>query len=273
MIALTGATGLVGRWLLPLADLTFGRRPAGKLHRDYSLTGPPPDMTGVTTLIHAAFQHEPGRYRGGEGDNPEGFIEANLHGTLRLFDAVADAGVERVIFLSSRAVFDGLPPATNLSEDLTTEPKSLYGQVKAAAETRLFSLPMVGISLRATGIYGPGKDHKWTGLFADHLNGRPVAPRRGTEVHGTDLAQAARLALTSATSGAMHVSDILLDRHDLLTEVNRLTGCKIAPPTRATSPVSPLICEKLRSLGWIPGGMNLLRSSLSEMLPDTAART
>ncbi len=266
MIALTGATGLVGRWLLPLADLTLGRTAGPRPHRPYDLTGPAPDLHGITTLIHAAFSHVPGKYRGGEGDDPQGFLTANLDGTRRLFDAAAYAGVERILFLSSRAVFDGLPPGTPLPETRPPEPRSLYGQVKLQAEEHLATLPLTGLSLRATGIYGPGADHKWQGLFADYLAGRPVAPRRATEVHGADLAAAVRLLLTETTGGPVHVSDLLLDRHDLLAEVKRLTGCPHPPPPRATDPVSALECARLTALGWQPGGMARLRADLPSML-------
>lgn len=272
MIALTGATGLVGQWLRPLADLTLGRHGAD---RPFSLTGPAPDLSGVTTLIHAAFTHEPGKYRGGEGSDPDGFVAANLHGTIRLFDAAAAQGVRRIVFLSSRAVFDALPEGTNLPETLPAAPKSLYGQVKQQAEEHLFTLPLTGLSLRATGIYGPQPGHKWTDLFADYLSGKPVAPRRATEVHGADLTAAMRLLLSETTSGTasgpVHLSDILLDRHDLLAEVQALTGCPHPLPERSDAPVSQLHCDHLRHLGWQPGGMERLRASLPEMLRLSAA--
>ncbi|SNS26379.1 NAD-dependent epimerase/dehydratase family protein [Antarctobacter heliothermus] len=270
MIALTGASGLLGRFLLdglPGPVITLGRRPvAGHAHRPWDLTGPPPDLTGVTTLIHAAFSHVPGRYRGGEGDDPTGFLNANLDGSRRLFDTAARAGVRRVQFLSSRAVFDGCPAGHPLTEDTRPDAASLYGQVKAQAETYLSALPLTGQSLRATGVYGPGPTHKWQGLFADYLSGTPIAPRRGTEVHGADLAQACRLLLGSDQTGAFHLSDMLLDRHDLLTEVQTLTECPYAPPPPSDRPVDALICTRLPALGWRPGGMDRLRASLPEML-------
>lgn len=271
-VALTGASGLVGRWLLPLADVTMGRAPTGKPHQPWSLTGPAPHLQDVKTLIHAAFLHEPGKYRGGEGDDPKGFVAANLHGTVRLFTAAVEQGVERIIFLSSRAVFDGLPAGTSLPETRAVQPKSLYGQVKAEAESFLFDLPITGISLRATGVYGPGLQHKWTDLFDDYLAGRAIAPRHGTEVHGHDLAQAARLAMT-APKGPLHVSDMLLDRRDLLAEVQRLTGCSHPLPLPADTPVSPLSCDHLQALGWRPGGMARLRADLPAMLPEMLPET
>jgi nucleoside-diphosphate-sugar epimerase len=267
LIALTGASGIAGQALSPLADVTLGRRATpGLPHRPFDLRGPAPDLTGVETLIHAAFSHIPGRYRGGEGDDPEGFLAANLTGTQRLFEAAAEQGVTRVIFLSSRAVFDALPAGTDLPEDRAPEAQSLYGQAKLAAEAHLARLPIIGIALRATGLYGPGGANKWASLFADYRAGRAIAPRRATEVHCADLAQACRLLLTEHQPGPVHLSDLLLDRHDLLSAVQHLTACPHPPPPRAETPVSPLLCHRLRGLGWRPGGRTLLQQTLPALL-------
>ncbi len=272
MIALTGASGLVGRFLLyalPGPIVTLGRNPvAGVPHRPWDLTGPAPDLSGITTVVHAAFAHVPGRYRGGEGDDPEGFLAANLDGSRRLFDAAVQAQAGQILFLSSRAVFDGAPDGLPLTETTPTQPASLYGQAKAKAEAHLATLPLIHQSLRATGIYGPGPAHKWQGLFRDYLSGHAIAPRRGTELHGADLAEACRLLLHSPQTGAFHASDLLLDRHDLLNMVQTLTGSPYRPPARSDRRVNPLICHRLPALGWRPGGVSRLNDSLPAMLPQ-----
>ncbi|SFQ56703.1 Nucleoside-diphosphate-sugar epimerase [Roseivivax halotolerans] len=269
-IALTGSGGLVGRFI---ADglrgaghdvVTLGR---GR-DREWYLLGPAPDLSRIDALVHAALDHVPGRYRGGEGDDPEGFIAANVDGTACLFEAAASSGVEVALFLSSRAVFDGYPPGTDLREDLAARPTSLYGKVKAQAEEHLFRLPLRSVSLRATGIYGPGPGHKWQQLFRDYLGGREIAPRKGTELHGADLAEAVRLCLEKDVSGAVHASDLVLDRHDLLAEVQLLTGATATPPDRDARCVSVLDCASLAALGWTPGGWDRLRADLPLMLPS-----
>lgn len=65
---------------------------------------------GIDAFVHAAFDHLPGRYRGGEGDDPDSFRRRNLDGSARLFEDARDAGVTRVVFLSTRAVY-GVQPA------------------------------------------------------------------------------------------------------------------------------------------------------------------
>lgn len=275
-IALTGGTGLVGRFIADAAraaghqvTLLSRNPPPGGLR--YDLVGEVPDLTGHGALIHAAFQHEPGRYRGGEGSDPAGFLAANRDGSLRLFATARKAGVARALFLSTRAVYGDHPAGTVLTEGLELRPDTLYGQMKADVEQGLAALSSPTFStasLRATGVYGPGPNHKWTGLFQDFQAGRPIAPRVATEVHGADLAAAALLLLEAPESGlAFNVSDLTLDLHDLLAEVARLTRCTWPlPPRSDAARVSAMDCTRLRALGWQPGGWQLLRASLPAML-------
>jgi len=278
-IALTGGTGLVGRFLAEAAraaghQVTLLSRSPPPDGLRYDLAGEVPDLAGHDALIHAAFQHEPGRYRGGEGTDPVGFLAANRDGSLRLFAAARAAGLARALFLSTRAVYGDHPAGTVLTEGLELRPDTLYGQMKADVEQGLAALSSPNFStasLRATGVYGPGPGHKWTGLFADFRAGRPIAPRVATEVHGDDLAAAALLLLEAPAEAlapqAFNVSDLTLDLHDLLAEVARLTGCAAPLPPRADAArVSAMDCTRLRALGWQPGGWPRLRASLPAML-------
>ena len=74
------------------ADTTLERETkpsAGRVAlRAYKL-GERPDLAGIGAVVHCAFAHVPGRYRGGEGDDPEGFRRANLDGSLALIRAAA----------------------------------------------------------------------------------------------------------------------------------------------------------------------------------------
>ena len=289
-IALTGATGQVGAFIAAAAlrhghSLTVLGRAAGPdltggaAFQRWSL-GEAPALAGFDALIHAAFAHVPGRYRGGEGDDPQGFRRANLDGSLTLFRAAATAGVPRVLFLSSRAVFDGYPPGTLLTEDLAPRPASLYGEVKAEVEAALRTMATPRfhpVILRATGVYGrtaPHLPHKWDALIAAMLAGQPVEPRVSTEIHGADLAEAVLRALAvAAPSGppratVCHASDIVLDRHDLalaLARISRSHGVAI-PPRQDAGAVSVLDCSYLRAQGWRPGGWARLQAELADML-------
>ena len=258
-VLLTGATGTVGRFLLPALTqaghrvTTLGR--TGDI--PWTLDAPTP-LPRADALIHAALAHRPGAYRGGEGDDPAAFRRLNLDGTLRLFDAAGDA---RILFLSSRAVYGDHRRDQFLYETDPATPDSLYGEIKLAAEA---ALGPRGASLRATGIYG---GDKWTPLFAAYLRGDPIPPRIATELHGADLASAALVLLDRPETGAYNVSDLLLDRHDLLARVRALTACPHPPPPRAEGPPPGRMATcRLRLLGWRPGGPAKLDAFLASAL-------
>src|SRR5690606_32210574 len=230
-VLVSGGTGLVGRYVVNgllgagHTIIVGGRTPP----REGWFTGPvgfvPPSLDpdanqsaafrDADAFVHAAFDHLPGRYRGGEGENPARFRRLNLDGTARLFETAKRAGVWRAVFLSSRAVYDGLTPSTPLLEEAALRPASLYGEIKLLAEQALGALSSPGFvtaSLRLTGVYGDLRPNKWDRLFMDYLEGRPVPTRAGTEVHGRDVASAVHLILTSDAAGidgrAFNVSDV-----------------------------------------------------------------
>jgi len=287
----SGGSGYVGRFLVEgllaagHAVTVLGRTPPGV---DF-FSGPvafeqcdldsgrisPAAFQSASFFVHAAFDHVPGKYRGGEGDDPDAFRRRNLDGSIALFEAAKEAGVSRAVFLSSRAVYGTRPPGISLDEADEAIPDTLYGEVKLAAETALAQLSdenFRGISLRVTGVYGPagkGGDHKWASLFADYLAGSPISPRAGTEVHGSDVAEAVRLVLEhpAAPPDLLNVSDILLDRHDLLAIVQDVTGSPRPLPERAdAAAINAMRTERLRALGWTPGGLPRLRTCIAELL-------
>jgi nucleoside-diphosphate-sugar epimerase len=258
-VLVTGATGTVGRFVLPALAraghrvTTVGR--SGDI--PWTLADPAPRLPPADALVHLALAHVPGAYRGGEGDDPEGFRRLNLDGTLRLFDA---AGGARIVFLSSRAVYGDRRRGETLRETDAPAPDSLYGALKLQAERGLGSR---GAAIRATGVYGGGK---WQPLFAAYLAGKAVAPRAATELHGADLAAAVLLLLAAPDTGAFNASDLFLDRHDLLARVQRLTGCPHPPPPRAEGPPPGVMaCDRLGALGWRPGGWSRLDAWLAAL--------
>ena len=282
-VLVTGGTGYAGRFIVEAllaaghAVSVSGRskpgngffsRPVNFLSGDLDPDNASPALfDGCDAFVHAAFHHVPGRFRGGEGDDPQGFRRLNVDGSLALFAAAKKAGVTRAVFLSSRAVYGEQPSGSVLTEETEPHPDTLYGEVKLAVEQGIAAMAdesFLPTTLRVTGIYGPagpGQQHKWADLFAEFEAGKNIAPRVGTEVHGDDMAAAVRLMLevdadTIRAAGSLfNVSDILLDRHDLLAEYARKTGCADTLPDRAdASAYNAMTCSRLKTLGWTPRG-------------------
>jgi nucleoside-diphosphate-sugar epimerase len=291
----SGGTGLVGRYVVEtLLDagydvVTAGRTPPadGLFSRpvEFRCLRLDPDadhgqlFAGIGVFIHAAFDHLPGRYRGGEGDDPDGFRRANHDGTLSLFEAARSAGVQRVVFLSSRAVYDGIAHGVPLTEELSLQPTSLYGAIKLAGEQALAAMnapDFVTSSLRLTGVYGELRPNKWDSLFADFLAGREVPVRAGSEVHGRDVGQAVRLMLeTEATlvgRQSFNVSDLIADTRNILGALHQsLPHPPNLPAPADKAAVAEMDTQKIRKLGWRPGGQTLFDETLRQLIGSRSA--
>mgnify|MGYP001025338032 CR=1 FL=1 len=278
-VALTGASGRVGRFVA--ADLlargcsvrgltASGAVPAGIEPMVGDFTDPlatRPLLEGADLLVHAAFAHAPGRYRGGEGDDPTGFVETNLHGSLELLRLARRSGVRAAVVFSSRAVLDGCLPGCH-HEDVMPKSTTLYGRIKAAleafveAEGRDWHLT----ALRSTGIYGilsPVEDSKWHDLIRRARAGDvPATDRAGTEVNGRDLAEAVwRIGTMAEARGRVfNCSDIVVRRSDVL----RLAGID-AVLSPVASPAVTLDCARLRQLGWSPSGWERLAATVAAL--------
>jgi UDP-glucose 4-epimerase len=291
-VLVTGGTGYVGRFIVEamlregFEVIVAGRQPPRSdlfsepvAFRPLDLD-PDTDQTallkGIDWLVHGAFDHVAGKYRGGEGDDPARFIRLNREGSIALFEAAKAHGVRRALFLSSRAVYGPQGRPTVLTEETPAKPDTLYGHVKLDVERALSDLAsedFVATSLRVTGVYGAhraGADHKWQRLFADFVAGRSIAPRIATEVHGDDVAQAALLLLRHESAGSVagrsfNVSNIFLDQHDLLARVAALLDRAIEPPPPGDpASVDVMDCTAIQGLGWRPGGFE----KLDAVLPD-----
>ncbi len=87
--------------------------------------------------------------------------DINITGILNVLTAARDAGVKRVVFASSAAVY-GNNPVLPKCEVMKSEPESPYGLAKVTSEyylalfSRLYGLETV--SLRYFNVYGPRQD-------------------------------------------------------------------------------------------------------------------
>jgi nucleoside-diphosphate-sugar epimerase len=297
-IALTGATGFVGRYVIrQLARggqrLRCWYRPGGDRggFEDVSeavewLPGGLGDpgatrqlVDGVDAVIHAAVQWQGPRNRGsGSHGAPDVFFGVNLTGSLQLFQAAFEAGVPRCVFVSSCAVHDVILGDRPLDEAHPLWPQSHYGAHKAALEAFVHSYGLGQAwpicALRPTGVYGlarPPQASRWYDLVGQVLRGEPVATAKGgKEVHAADVARAIDLLLKADTrviaGQSYNCYDQYVAEQDVARLARELTGstCEIADLNRG--PRNQIDTRKLRALGMTFGGEALLRRTVQELV-------
>jgi len=120
------------------------------------------------------------------------------NGLEHLLQAVASPALQRVLFVSSTAVY-GDHGAQWIDEDTPTAPKSFNGRVLLETEQwlRSQSAQFETISLRLSGIYGPGRSY-----LLDRLRtGQATAP--AVESHWVN-----RIHIEDAAAAALHLMNL-----------------------------------------------------------------
>lgn len=262
---LTGATGFLGRALLPaLLEAGWAVR---VLVRPQSLPclqqrlADHPQREAVTPIVGgleqpaayrdalagcAAVVHAAGLFR--FWGPREAFERINHQGTLCLAEAAVQAGVRRFVHISTLAVI-GRPPAGEVITEATPcRPLDPYQRSKYAAEQSLLRLAgqtgLEVVILRPGGFYGPGGTYGLNRLLIlDPLRGLRIQVKGGRmhlfpPVHIADAAQGVLAALERGRPGEIYH---LHDDPPTLAEANRLVS-RLAgiSPFRLNVPV-PLI--------------------------------
>jgi nucleoside-diphosphate-sugar epimerase len=165
LLALTGATGFIGRHLLrelPKRGYRLRvllRRPTttpieaasaviGDIARPQNMAAA---LQGVDAVIHSA-----GIAHAMSGVPEDDYRVINTEATIGLARAARRAGVKRFVFLSSIRAQCGSRADAVLTEAHEAKPTDAYGRSKLAAERGLADLDIDWVSLRATLVYGPG---------------------------------------------------------------------------------------------------------------------
>ncbi|MFG3043595.1 UDP-glucose 4-epimerase GalE [Streptomyces sp. NPDC048241] len=209
---------------------------------------------GVTGVVHLAARKQVGE----SVAEPVRYYRENIGGLATLLDAIADAGVRRLVFSSSAAVY-GNPDVDLITEDTPCAPVNPYGETKLAGEWLVRAAGRAhGIStvcLRYFNVAGAAAPELAdTGVFNivpmvfDRLT-RDEAPRifgadyptpDGTcvrdYIHVTDLAEAHLAAARRLSDGSV-TGDLTLNIgrgegvsvRELITVIGEITGDRRAP--------------------------------------------
>jgi len=108
-------------------------------------------MEGCELVFHLAAQSSVQRSM----ENPEEDSEINVLGTENVLEAAEKAGVKKLVFFSSAAVY-GNPLEFPVTEETETKPISPYGESKLAAEKLCAESSIPTFILRIFNIYGNG---------------------------------------------------------------------------------------------------------------------
>jgi nucleoside-diphosphate-sugar epimerase len=165
LLALTGATGFIGQYLLRELPKR-GYRVRALLRRPVSMPthitsavigdlARPQNMAvaldGVNAVIHSA-----GIAHAASGVPEDDYRAINTNATIDLARAARRAAVSRFIFLSSIRAQCGATADTVMTESVEPRPNDPYGKSKLAAEQGLDELDLDWVSLRPVLVYGPG---------------------------------------------------------------------------------------------------------------------
>jgi nucleoside-diphosphate-sugar epimerase len=265
-VLVTGATGFVGRHLLPALErgghsLTLPVRDSGAEARLPKTVAPNTRRLLVIGDIHArtdwrealrdvdAVIHLAARAHvlDETAEDEEAFMSVNARGTSQLVEQSVEAGVRRFILMSS------IGAVTASSDSLVTldtpcKPQTPYGRSKLAAERALIDQSrgtnMVWTILRPTLVYGPGNPGNMSRLVALIRRGLPlplgaVANRRSfTFVENLVEATARTLTHENAANAVFLLGDGEdLSTAELIRRIAALTGSR----TRLVSVPMPVL--------------------------------
>ena len=250
-----------------------------------------PVMAGASSVVHlAALVSVPLSI-----ENPELNAAINIHGTERVFEAARAAGVRRVVYASSAAVYGDAPGLPKRETD-PPAPQSPYAEAKLANElvaarlAQVYGLESVG--LRFFNVFGERQDPSsmYSGvisIFADRLQaGKGITVFGDGEqtrdfVDASDVARAVRLCLEREAPGSgeelRKVFNVgrgeQVSLLQLIKTLNQLLGTSVEPSFEPARPgdikhsladVTPLVSWT----GWsaevdLPQGLSRLFDSSS----------
>lgn len=205
------------------------------------------ELEGTDTVFHLAAVASVQR----SVESPLLVNEINLNGTLEVLNAARNAGVQRVVFASTAAVY-GISPDLPKREDMRPDPRSPYAVTKLAGEyyasifQELYGLEAV--TLRFFNVFGPKQDpsSEYSGVISRFISAimkeeQPVIFGDGEQtrdfVFVKDVVRACILASKSRSTGVFNVArGQSTSLNQLLMMLGRIAGRRVSPryaPARA----------------------------------------
>jgi dihydroflavonol-4-reductase len=227
-------------------------------------------VQGCDAVFHIAAVYKVGI----PASEREAMREANVRGTERVLDAAIEAGVERIVYVSTVGIFgnthrkvvdetyhrDGEP-------FLSCYEETKYRSHEVALDRIAKGAPIVIV--QPGGVYGPG-DHSELGNFIDQARTGKLKmlmfPKLGFNlVHVDDVAEGILLAHAGGKVGEAYVlGGEISTMGDLVRKVSDLSGRKAptrvlpVPLIKMAVPIGPLVGKLM---GFPPNLGELIRSS------------
>ena len=219
-------------------------------------------------------------------DDPHGIASANLGGALAVFEAAHRAGVRRLVWLSSIAVYGDQPSLDPVPESTPPNPQSFYGHTKLAGEALLHGYVarygLEAVALRLSSVFGVRRQTACTlrAMIEAGLQGRPLpVPAAGSSfrqyLHVEDATRAVLCALAAGTipgfayniTGGTWLAEVELAR--MITEFVPRLRIDPGPPAWSEGHLGPLVIAAAeRDFGYRP--QTALRDGLAELCAHLA---
>ncbi|MBI4937969.1 MAG: NAD-dependent epimerase/dehydratase family protein [Nitrosomonadales bacterium] len=226
-------------------------------------------MQGIDVVIHLISTTVPST----SNLDPIADIQSNLENSVRLFQLMRSANVERIVYLSSGGTVYGIPSILPVPETHPLNPICSYGIVKVAIEKYLgmfeYLYGLKPLIVRASNPFGPRQGHQGVQGVVSTFMHKILSDEKITiwgdgstkrdYLYVTDLARMCRIAAESNLTGVVNAgSGRGLNLVELVQMIETATGkgadIEYIAARSYDVPEIVLNIEKARTLlGWSPG--------------------